>query len=246
MPLVSTPAIVLQAFPYSESSKILRLLTPSLGVCSAIAKGAQRPRSRFGGVLELFTEGEAQIFFKEGRDLHTLGSFDLLRSRQVLGHDLVAFAGASLIAELVLRFATAEAQPRLFQQVSTALTRVATAEPALLLETVVADTWLVVSLLGFQPHTDSCVRCGEHLPGDSVVRFDVDGGGVACVRCRPHGRAFDPDSRAELRAMAAGEPIVAPFSDPALQRALVRAFLTSHLLREHGLRSLDLFLQQLR
>ena len=48
MPLVSTPAIVLSALRYSETSKIVRLATRDVGVQSAIAKGALRPRSRFG------------------------------------------------------------------------------------------------------------------------------------------------------------------------------------------------------
>jgi DNA repair protein RecO (recombination protein O) len=245
MPLVSTQAIVLQSFPYSETSKIVRLLTPALGVCSAIAKGAQRPKSRFGGLLDSFTEGEAQLFYKEGRDLHTLSGFDLLRSRQALGRDLVAFAGASLIAELVLRFATSEAQPTLHRLVSTALTRIETADAALLREVVIADAWLIVSLLGFRPQTDACVSCGQTIPEGRVARFDVEGGGVACEGCRPHGRPFDPRSRDELRRMVAGQPVSEPFAQPSLQHALVRAFLNTHLAREHALRSLNLFVQQL-
>ena len=55
MSLVSTPAIVLSALRYSESSKIVRLATRELGVQSAIAKGALRPRSRFGAALQLLS-----------------------------------------------------------------------------------------------------------------------------------------------------------------------------------------------
>jgi DNA repair protein RecO (recombination protein O) len=245
VPLLSTPAIVLQAFPYSETSKILRLLTPGHGVTSVIAKGAQRPKSRFGGLLEIFTEGDATIFFKEGRDLHTLAGFDLVKSRQALGHDLVAFAGGSLLAELVLRFGTAEPQPTLFVLISTALSRLVAAEPTLRQETVIADAWLLISFLGFRPQTEICVSCGESVPAASEARFDAEGGGIACVRCRPTGRPFDAVSRAELRAMLAGEPVTEPFGDPSLQRALLRVFLTSHLTREHSLRSMDLFIQQI-
>jgi DNA repair protein RecO (recombination protein O) len=245
VPLVATPAVVLQAFPYSESSKILRLLTPELGVCSVIAKGAQRPRSRFGGLLEPFTEGEAQIYYREERELHTLGGFDLVRSRQALGQDLVAFAGASLIAELILRSATTEAQPRLFRLVSTALDRIVAAETGLLQEAVIADIWLVVALLGFRPHTGICVGCGDRVGPGEMARFDVAAGGVACARCRPHGRPVDPASLAELETMVQAQPVTAPFANPALQRALLRAFLTTHVAREFSLRSLDLFLQQL-
>ena len=46
MPPITTPAIVLTTIRYGETSKIARLATRDLGVQSAIAKGASRPRSR--------------------------------------------------------------------------------------------------------------------------------------------------------------------------------------------------------
>ena len=49
MAVISTSAIVLHTFPYGESSKIVRLATLDHGVLSAIAKGAQREKSRFLG-----------------------------------------------------------------------------------------------------------------------------------------------------------------------------------------------------
>jgi DNA repair protein RecO (recombination protein O) len=244
MPLVTTEAVVLQAYPYSETSKILRLLTPDHGVCSVLARGAQRPRSRFGGVLEPFTEGSAQIYLREGRDLHTLGGFDLGRSRQAIGGDLLVFAGASLLAELVIRSATAEPQPALYSLLITALDRVVDAPAELRREAVVADVWMIVSALGYRPEVDACVGCGAVVDPDADTRFDIDGGGIACMQCRPGGRRIDPASRAELRGMLVGEPVTGPFARPALQRDLLRAFLVAHPAREFRLRSLDLFVQQ--
>ena len=40
MPLIATPAIVLKVTPYSETSKIVRLLTRDHGLVSALARGA--------------------------------------------------------------------------------------------------------------------------------------------------------------------------------------------------------------
>ena len=51
MSLVTTPAVVLQTYRYSETSKVVRLATRELGVQSAIAKGVLRPKSRFGAGL---------------------------------------------------------------------------------------------------------------------------------------------------------------------------------------------------
>src|SRR5207302_316552 len=52
MALVTTSAVVLQTYRYSETSKVVRLATRELGVQSAIAKGALRPKSRFGAGLD--------------------------------------------------------------------------------------------------------------------------------------------------------------------------------------------------
>src|SRR5690349_18239376 len=62
--VVTTDAIILQAFPYGDTSRILRLLTRDFGVRSAMAKGATRPKSRYSGLLELFTEGSATLYLK--------------------------------------------------------------------------------------------------------------------------------------------------------------------------------------
>ncbi|HEX6134823.1 MAG TPA: DNA repair protein RecO, partial [Longimicrobiales bacterium] len=109
-----TDAIVLQCFPYGETSRIVRLLTRSAGVHSAIAKGALRPRSRYA-LLEPFAEGSATLYIRSTRDLQTLGAFDLTQSRQGLGRDLLRFGGASLLAELVLRTASEDPHPSLFE-----------------------------------------------------------------------------------------------------------------------------------
>src|SRR5437588_535574 len=105
MALVTTPAVVLQPYRYSETSKVVRLATRELGVQSAIAKGALRPKSRFGAGLELLSEGSAQLYFREARELHTLGAFDLANLRRDLAADVGRFAGATVLAEIMLKMA---------------------------------------------------------------------------------------------------------------------------------------------
>src|SRR5260370_41949730 len=82
MSLISTPAVVLQTYRYSETSKVVRLATRDLGVQSAIAKGALRPKSRFGAGPQLLSEGVAQLYFRETRALHTPGAVDLVDPRR--------------------------------------------------------------------------------------------------------------------------------------------------------------------
>src|SRR5689334_23770171 len=116
MPLVSTPAIVLSALRYSETSKIVRLATRDLGVQSAIAKGALRPKSRFGAALQVLSEGQAELLVKEHRELHLLTAFELTRLPAGLTRDLDRYAAAAALAEVMLRFAPAAPHPESFDQ----------------------------------------------------------------------------------------------------------------------------------
>ncbi|MDQ6829771.1 MAG: DNA repair protein RecO, partial [Gemmatimonadota bacterium] len=113
-----TDAIVLHAFNYSETSRILRLATRDAGVVSVLARGARRSKSRFGSALDLFAEGVAHLAMKDGRDLQTLAGFDVVRSRAGLGTELVRFAGASAVAELMLRFGSEDPNSPLFDALS--------------------------------------------------------------------------------------------------------------------------------
>src|SRR2546426_11575831 len=107
MALVTTPAVVLRTYPYSETSKIVRLATRDLGVQSAIAKGVLRPKSRFAAGLELLSEGVAQLYHPETRELQTLAAFDLPGLRREVAPGVGRFAGATAQAERMLKSAAA-------------------------------------------------------------------------------------------------------------------------------------------
>ena len=88
MPLLATEAIVLHAFDYLESSRIIRLLTREAGVQSALARGARKSRARYGSALDLFAEGSAQLYVKPNRELHNLAAFEVARSRSELAEEV--------------------------------------------------------------------------------------------------------------------------------------------------------------
>lgn len=245
MALVETHALILHAFPYGDTSRILRLLTPELGLRSVIAKGARNPRSRFGGILEPFTEGVALFNLREGRDLFTLSGFTLVRPRQGIGRDFAAFAGGSLIAELALRTGTEEPNVELYSAVTSALDVLAEPRGQPAIEGLAA-IWRIVSILGFQPEMTACVRCGRSFEPGEPSRFDVEAGGAVCRSCRPTGRILDATTREQVVRMtkgggSPGEPILL-----GLHGALLHSFLSAHLTPDRPLRSLALFLEQLR
>ena len=241
MPIVTTRGVVLQTHPYSDTSKILRLMTLELGPQSAIARGALRPRSRLSGVLEPFADGLVTLYVKPNRELHTLSGFELLTERQGLGRDLRRYAGASVLCELVLRLAPAEGDPRLFDTLRHGLDALLAAEPGMVPGVALATIWRIVDALGFAPSLEECAVCGRPLSGEAGS-FDVREGCVICGRCRPHGALLQPEEVESLRRHASGDPSGAPPS-PFQARILV-AFIRHHAAEGSRLRSLDFLLRE--
>jgi DNA repair protein RecO (recombination protein O) len=238
MALRTSDAIILQVFKYGDTSKILRLLTRTAGVQSVIAKGAANPKSKYGGVLEPFTEGVATFYAKENRELHTLGSFELIRSRQALGADLVRFGGASLIAELIMRSGIEEPDEHLYETVAAALDRIAGASRNAVESVVLGETWALIAQLGFAPALDNCLNCGRPIAGDEDAAFDYAAGGLRCHDCAAGqpGRLLPAHARSAITQLMARQPLVLDRTT-AHWRLLAR-FLTHHVIDGAALKSL--------
>jgi DNA repair protein RecO (recombination protein O) len=245
MALLVTDALVLHAFDYLESSRILRLATREAGVVSVLAKGARRSRSRYGSALDLFAEGSAQMYVKPGRDLHTLSAFEVARSRPAIAEDLGRFTGAAAIAELVLRFANEEASPVLYDTVLAALDGLAAAPPPGAREAALRGAWRLVTELGFAPSLDLCSRCHTPVERSGPAMFSHPAGGPVCARCarlEPAGRVLPDGAREALAAWLAGGP--ASDVDEATGRAhqrLLREFLREHLSDGRPLRAFEVW-----
>lgn len=241
MPLLVSDAIVLHAFDYLESSRILRLATREGGVRSAIAKGARRSQRRFGSALDLFAQGSAQLSTKPGRDLDTLAGFDVAWSRPALATDLGRFTGASAIAELVLHFSTEHADPALFDTVAGALDAITNAEPAGALHATLAGAWRVIGALGFTPSLAECADCHAPLDDHAAATFSHAAGGLLCARCSrlsPGGRRMPLPARRALAAWANGgdaDPLEP--TDARAHQRLLREFLLHHVVDGRPLRA---------
>jgi DNA repair protein RecO (recombination protein O) len=238
VPVISTEAIVLQTFAYGDTSRILRLLTATHGLLSAIARGARRPRSQYGGLLEAFSRGTATIHMKEARDLQTLSGFDLSHSGQALGRDLMRFGGAALLAEIVMRTTREDSQPGLHALIADSFDTLEQAASADAEAVVLGRVWQLIALLGFAPELDACVHCGRPAGGEAS-RFDYAAGGVRCDDCSRDapGRVLPPHALEAMRAMIRG-------TDVALTESrghwwLLTRWLDHHVLEGATLQSLE-------
>lgn len=236
MPIVTTRCVVLQTYPFGDTSKILRLMTREHGPRSALARGALRPRSRLSGVLEPFAEGWATLYLKPNRDLHTISGFELVRDRQTLGRDLDRFAGASVLCELVMRLAPEHADPSLYRALTRGLDALLGASPGAAAPLALARAWRLVGILGFAPSLERCVACGRPIAADEGGAFDLAAGGLRCRRCSVEGELLPPAEVAALRRLAAGG---ATGVASRRQAALLADFIRYHMAEGVRLRSLE-------
>ncbi len=233
MPLVITPAIVLASLRYSETSKIVRLATREHGVQSAIAKGALRPKSRFGAALQLLSDGVAHVVVKEHRELQLLTAFDVTRVRIGLAERLDRYAAASSLAEVMLRFAPPDPHPDSFDLLRHALDRLEAAPERDVEATALRLLWALVSSLGFSPSLEACVRDGTPLDPAGQLAFSARDGGALCGTCaRGHATTILPvDARRDLTALLDPDAELPPLDErhAAAHRRLLSRFIRFHL-----------------
>ena len=244
MPPVVTEAIVLHAFNYSESSRILRLATREAGVQSVLARGARASQRRFGSAVDLFAEGEVQYEVRMGRDLHTLARFDVQRSRLVLGSSLPRFEGASALAEVMLRVAGDDDTPAdAFDALRNGLDSIAVSPEATV--ATIRAIWRLLATIGFSPALDACVQCNRALLTESDVAFSADAGGVLCESCaaRSPSRRLPAAARALVRRWlesdTAGAFEALDLPAERAHRRLLRTFVQAHLTDGRPLRAFD-------
>jgi len=219
---LKTEAVVLRSIRYGEADRILHLYSRTRGRFGAIAKGARRPKSRFGGRLEPFFR--LDLVLHEGRgelltvtNVATVDGFPRLR---VSGSALGAAARA---CDAVLRLLdTPEPNPPAYNLLCRylALLDDPSAARAASLETALAFRLKLALAAGFAPELAACAHCGdtEHLSG-----FSGAAGGVVCSSCEAGSFPFGEDAH-RFMVEAIGQPLAeAPTADELALRQAERA-----------------------
>jgi DNA repair protein RecO len=212
--LHTLPAILLRAHPYSETSRILRFLTPELGVVATLARGVRARSGKGTGALETFARGDLTVDLRPDRDLQGYRDFrpgpgDPRR----LGRGLFPFAAASYLAELVLAHQLEEESELLFRTFSAGLDALESAPDPDLPGHFLSAGWQILAVFGFPPELEACVRCGgpvEDAEAEPFPRFDLEAGGLRCPECALGGEGprIGPGARRVLHSLVGGGVVV--------------------------------------
>lgn len=219
---VKTEAIVLRSIRYGEADRILHLYSKTRGRIGAIAKGARKPKSRFGGRLEPFFR--LDLMLHEGRsDLMTVTSVTTVDGYPRLRSSGPALTAGARACDAVLRLLDSEEpNPPAYNLLCRYLSLLddPAESRATSLETALSFRLKLALAAGFTPELASCADCGEaeHLAG-----FSGAAGGVVCASCE--GGSF-PLSEEAHRFMVDGlaKPLSeAPEAEPRALRQVERA-----------------------
>jgi DNA repair protein RecO (recombination protein O) len=226
---LKTEGIVLRSIRYGEADRVLHLYTPDRGRVSAIAKGVQRARSRFGGRLEPFFRLDLVLY--EGRsELLTVTSAETLAAHRRLREDAGALDGAARACEAVARvFDDGEPHRGVYHLLANELSLL-DREPARAgRPNALAFRIKLLLAAGFAPQLAACASCGddEHLVG-----FSGAAGGVVCSSCEANAFALEQEAHDFLVA-ALGRPLAeTPDASPRALAQAERAILET--LEHHG------------
>jgi DNA repair protein RecO (recombination protein O) len=219
---VKTEAVVLRSIRYGEADRILHLYSKCRGRIGAIAKGARKPRSRFGGRLEPFFR--LDLVLHEGRgDLMTVTS-----ATTVDGYPRLRSSGAALTAgargcDAVLRLLDA-AEPNLpaYNLLCRYLSLLD--DPACTrgaaLGTALSFRLKMALVAGFAPELASCARCGE---AEHLVGFSGAAGGVVCAGCEAGSFLLDEEAHRFMVEAVAKPLSEAPEAEARALRQVERA-----------------------
>jgi DNA repair protein RecO (recombination protein O) len=202
MPPYRLRALSLKKTKLGESDLIVTLLAEDGCQVRAVAKGARKPGSRFGGRVEPFIV--ADFLLHTGRSLETVSDVEIVTAHAPLREDYDLAQAASVVADFLDKVSVeCQAEERLFGLADATLGALETADTDTQLAIVVAFLLKGMAMHGYRPQFDACASCGAAAGPEAP--FSLELGGPLCDGCGAEaGVAFLPEgARNALRALMA-------------------------------------------
>ena len=204
--------VVLRTIKLGEADRIISFMTQGHGKVRAVAKGVRKSGSRFGARLEPTSHVAIQCY--AGRELDVVTQVETIDAYRTLREDYASLTHAVTMLEAVDQVAQEkESAPALYRMLVGALRTLSTTPSAVVTP---GFFWKLLSLEGYHPHLDGCVRCGDEE--GPFVAFDLNDGGVLCGSCgRLGGRRIEPEALEFLGQLVGGELHRAMAEPPPIQ-----------------------------
>ena len=169
--------IVLSDTNYSESSKILNVLTKEHGKIGIISKGCRNLKSSLRSVSSKLTYGYFNIYYKqEGSSV--LISVDIINDFSNIKQDLFKIGYATFLSDLTNQVLKETSSNEIFDLFINGLIKINDDFDPMIITNIIELKYL--NYLGVMPILDCCSVCGSNKKIVTVSSFS---GGYLCVNC---------------------------------------------------------------
>lgn len=169
--------IVLNEKAYSETSKIINVITKEYGVIGILAKGALSLKSPLRSVTGKLTYGYFYIYYKENK-LSTLKSVDVIDNLKSIKTDISKISFASFLLDLANQVIKQNNNSDVYTLLKQAILKINEGYDPLVITNIVELKYL--NYLGVMPIIDSCSKCGNK---DNIITISSYRGGYICKNC---------------------------------------------------------------
>ena len=198
--LVKTKGIIISETNYSETSKIINVLTEDYGKIGLMAKGARSIKSPLRAVSQKLIYGDFLINYKE-KGLSKLMEVSVINSFKNI---LANFKSASYTFYLIDLFnqvlkddnVVINCNQNLFKLLENSLLKINEGLNPLLIINVVELQLL--KYLGVSLELNKCVNCGSE---NNIVTINLDLGGMLCHNCFKEESLLNPKTVKLIRLM---------------------------------------------
>lgn len=169
--------IVLSDTNYSESSKILNVLTKEHGKIGIISKGCRNLKSSLRSVSSKLTYGYFNIYYKQ-EGLSVLISVDVINDFSYIKQDLFRIGYATFLSDLTNQVLKEATSNEIFDLFINGLIKINDGFDPMIITNIIELKYL--NYLGVMPILDCCSVCGSNK---KIVTISSFAGGYLCVNC---------------------------------------------------------------
>ena len=177
MKIEKVTGIVLSDTNYSESSKILNVLTKEHGKIGIISKGCRNLKSSLRSVSSKLTYGYFNIYYKK-EGLSVLISVDIINDFSNIKQDLFKIGYATFLNDLTNQVLKETSSNEIFDLFINGLIKINDDFDPMIITNIIELKYL--NYLGVMPILDCCSVCGSNKKIVTVSSFS---GGYLCVNC---------------------------------------------------------------
>ncbi len=174
---IKVKGIIISETNYSESSKILNILTSNCGLIGVISKGCRNYKSKLRSVSMKLIYGYFYINYKKD-GLSTLTEVDVIDDLKNIKNDLTRIGYSSYLIDLANQVIKQNNNEEIFNILEGALLKINNGFDPSVITNIVELKYLFY--LGVAPILDRCSICGETK---NIVTINSDAGGYICNNC---------------------------------------------------------------